>query len=198
MLTATIASTSWVRLVCHFRRWIGSSPASLVTRAMSEVRSPRRSRKIVGVTAGRQGRGERLVLVDRAGRAFAPRRGRLRLGRAGHGSLVALGERLAGDEAGGLRGLGRDPGGVRLEGQALEPRPDRSWPPSCSRFAVTAAVRAAVLTSLISTSQSRAAASASSVDLRAVVGHAEPGLGRLLLAADGSRVGDRGRGVGRA
>ena len=33
-----------------------------------------------------------------------------------------------------------------------------------SRFAVTAAVRAAVLTSLMSTSQSRAAASASSVD----------------------------------
>ena len=108
---------------------IGSSPASLVTRAVSDVRSPRRSRKIVGVTPADSGRGQRLVLVDRAGRAFAPRRGRLRLGGAGGGSLVALGEGLAGDEAGGLGRLGGDPGGVGLERQALERASRSSSPP---------------------------------------------------------------------
>ena len=89
---------------------------------------------MVGVPPADERRGERLVVVDRARsgvRSTAPG-GCGVAARRRPDSLVALGERLAGDEAGGLRRLRGDPGRVRLERQALQRGPDRSWP-LCAR-----------------------------------------------------------------
>ena len=133
-------------------------------------RSPRTSRKIVGVPAAAEGGGERLVLVARSTGRERPLGPAAR--RAGGGwsaprrrrPLVALGERLAGREAGRLGGLGGDPRGVRLERQPLERGADGRRPPRVRASPWPRRPRAALLMSLISVSQSRAAASASSVD----------------------------------
>ena len=135
------------------------------TSAVIAARSPRRSRKIVGVPPP----------LSAATSGSSSPRSSIGTGRSAHGSagasgglaggrpLLAVGERLARGQARRLGGLRRDPRGVGLERESLQRGPDGGRRRPFARHRGGRGARAALLMSLISWSQSRAAASASSV-----------------------------------
>ena len=183
------------------RRRAGRRPGA------STSRSPRRSRMIAASSPGPRAhrRRERDPSSGSASAASEPAGiglGRARRGATGgrdraRASWQSATASRAATQASSAR-LGRDPGRVRLDRQALErraraPRRPRRW-----RSAAAAASRVSWLIRLISASQSRAAASTSSRVCRPDASVAERLLGRLLRRPDGARIGGRRLGLGAA
>ena len=198
MATATIASTSRPMLSCQRRCSAASVPASCATSRVIASRSPRRSRKIVGVppvlSAATSGSSSSTVDAGplRPGRRHG---GGLRLGHVRVDPLVADRERLAGHEARRLRGLRGDPGRVRLQRQVLERGPDlRRGRALAGRGGGGRAGRVVDVVDLLQPDTRRGLGVVGRG--RGGVRRAEPGLGRLLLAPDRAGIGDRRRGVG--
>ena len=165
-------------------------------------RSPRSSRKMRGVVAAAPGPTSS-GLVDsrrRPGAGVGRRRGATRRARRSRAArpLVAVGDRLAGGQAGGLGHLGRDPRRVRRLGRGARGRPSTAAAARARARRSTAASRASRLIRLISGSQSRAAASTASGRGRRRATPRGRRAGRPPWRPDRARVGRRRRRLGPA